>query len=805
LFERLAEYGVRAAVIDLLYTERARMARDDQRLADAIGNLPNTVLPVLTEGRVNVAAQETLPLPELSRQAEGLGHIQLPIDDDGIVRRVNLKSGHPTPHWPTLGLAAYDALHGSTTTGSSAESPEQRAESLPGKRLATGPTTLQWVPDHADALRDKIVFVGITATGLSDVVPTPVSALNQPMPGVEIHANVYNGLRDGKLVTRLDSWWNLVVAAVLLPLMLLVYSRARPQWGLAVAALGALAPIALSLAFYRWAQIWYPPLAASAPILISYLLWSWHRLDFVNRFLERENAKLEPHLSKRDNRDNLLLAEFFTNAAKHLPIDGWRFSAQGQQFLGGDPLPVVVDDVAADRWMRHQSVYSKRYPTPGRLEIKLAIPDEDIADELTAYIDTLARVRSRTKPSRLSGSIEKLQRNALKLSDQMAWLRSVKVFSETMLAGSPAGFIVWNAAGEMVRSNQLVFDLLPQLGENPVLFDFVRAIGRHPASGLDHDRVQALVLKGESWQVTRDHSEQEYIVNFSSVGDTLAERLICASVIDVSEIRSAERARAEMVEYLSHDLRSPLISAVYLLESEAADEYSDDERADRIEKNIRRSLQMMDDLLHVARADNLSVDTFDELLFNAVVDNALDQLLPQARSRGISIEVDTEDEDLWMDGDPSSLERAVVNVIGNAIKYSNDNSKIVVATQREENQMVLTITDDGVGIDPAMMGELFTRFKRDARIADKFKGIGLGLALVSKVVRQHGGDVSADSSGQGTSITMRLPLKSLDGQSVGQTVVKQAEESPNDPLTPPDHPQNLSANDPPGALQTSPL
>ena len=71
---------------------------------------------------------------------------------------------------------------------------------------------------------------------------------------------------------------------------------------------------------------------------------------------------------------------------------------------------------------------------------------------------------------------------------------------------------------------------------------------------------------------------------------------------------------------------------------------------------------------------------------------------------------------------------------------------------------MLEVSDKGVGIDPAMMGDLFTRFKRDAKVAKKFQGIGLGLALVARVVSQHGGEVSAESPGVGTTIKMELPL-----------------------------------------------
>jgi len=391
----------------------------------------------------------------------------------------------------------------------------------------------------------------------------------------------------------------------------------------------------------------------------------------------------------------------------------------------------------------------------------VAIEDEKVASDVTGYIDALARVQSRTKPRVLSGSIERLQINTLKLSDQVAWLRNVSTLSDTILEGSPAGLIVWNAAGEMVRGNEMVFELIPSIESDVSLVDFVNKVtGKEAGDEGDRQRIGELILDSAAWQITYVDDERESVINFNTVGDSLSDRLVCATVIDVSQIRSAERARAEMVDYLSHDLRSPLISALYLLESDVDEVKSEVDK--RIEANINRSLLMMDDLLHVSRADSLSSDTFEELLFNAVVDNALDQLLPQARSRSINFEIETTDDDLWMHGDAASLERAVANIIGNAIKYSNEGGCVTISTERTDDQVLLEVSDEGVGIDPAMMGDLFTRFKRDARIAKKFQGIGLGLALVARVVQQHSGEVNAVSPGTGTTIRMSLPLLSAE-------------------------------------------
>jgi len=773
LFQQLGQYGVKAAVIDVLFVEPSVEESIDEQLAAAVGSLETVILPVLTEGRLG-NSQVKLPVPGLMRLAE-MGHIMLPIDDDGIVRRVYLKGGRKTAHWPTLALAAYETI-------------EQKVAELPGRRLEQSPYPTEWKEDYEvlipfygprgtipnvsaqsiiagaapkELLEGKVAFIGLTSTGLGDVVPTPVSALDQPIPGVEIHANIYSALLDGSLKTEIDSRLNILVALILFPLMLLVYSRARPQWGLLIATAGALVPLVMSFVLYRLAGSWYAPFSAVIPIFISYILWSWNRLNYLNRFLESETALLEP-LSSMDNTENELLADFFRNAERHLPIQGWRFSAKGQRFSSKVEVPSSLELPPLNRWVSNNGIYSKRYSTPGKLEISLRVDDETMADELTGYIDTLARVQSRTKPAPLSGSIERLQINTLKLSDQVALLRNLSAFSDSILEGSPAGLIVWNAAGEMVRGNELVYELIPSLEDHVLLVDFIKKVSGEQQDDLDHrDNLKELILDSASRQISYTAGEREMVINFNTVGDSLADRLVCATVIDVSDIRSAERARAEMVDYLSHDLRSPLISALYLLEGEEDGDVPA-EINQRIQANINRSLNMMDDLLHVSRADSLSADNFEEVLFNAVVDNVLDQLLPQARSRDISFDVDTTDNDLWMSGDAASLERAVANVVGNSIKYSNEGGRISIRTQQDNDHVLLSVSDTGVGIDPAMMGDLFTRFKRDAKVAKKFQGIGLGLAMVARVVSQHGGEVNAVSPGTGTTIRMRLPLLKQD-------------------------------------------
>lgn len=764
--------GARAVVMDVLYVEPSSVPGADARLARAIADLPISILPVLTEGGRGTVAIESLPISSITRHVSDLGHIFLPIDDDGIVRRVYLKSGFNQAHWPSLSLAALNAVDG-------------MPDPLPGRLISHGEAEGQWVQNNEvlipffgpngafrrisavdiingdvppGELQGKIVFVGLTSTGLGDVVPTPVSALDQSVPGVEIHANVFSALRDQSLVTGVSPYINILVALILLPLMLLVYSRAPPRWALLSAVAGACVPVVCSLVLYRYFRLWYAPLPAALPLLGSYLLWSWHRLDYVNRYLERERAKLEPHLPQRDTQSNELLAAFFRAAQRHLPIQGWRFSTGGEVFSGGTGLPEQRVTGGEANWRMRRGVHARQFPGKQPLHIEIVFSNTDYSRAITQYVNNLARVQSRGEASRLSGSIEKLQTNALKLSEQLEWLRNVKVFSDTILDGSPMGFAVWNAAGECIRANPLLYRMVPSFTERGEFADFLACIGRQLDTVEGRQRYEQLVLESQSWQVIHSVDERELVVNFSAVGERLADRLICVSVLDVTDIRTAERARAEMVDYLSHDLRSPLISALYLLEQNGDP---------RVEQNIKTSLSMMDDLLHVARADSLSEVKFTSVYMNGVLDNSLDQMLPQALSKHIELDVDSDDDDLWVKGDAASLERAICNILSNAIKYSPENTTVSVRLFREGEQAVLTIDDQGVGIDPAMLGQLFTRFRRDAKTAGQFKGIGLGLALVARVVSLHGGKVAASNREDGTRITLEVPLEAEDAVAQG--------------------------------------
>ena len=140
--------------------------------------------------------------------------------------------------------------------------------------------------------------------------------------------------------------------------------------------------------------------------------------------------------------------------------------------------------------------------------------------------------------------------------------------------------------------------------------------------------------------------------------------------------------------------------------------------------------------------------------------------MPQARQKQITLKSNDIEEDIWISADSSLLERAFVNVVGNAIKYSPEGTEVNIVTRIEDGGWLVTeVSDQGIGIPESRIGKLFERFHRDPNVQKQFKGTGLGLALVATVVRQHGGNVAARSEENiGTTMELKLPILEIESE-----------------------------------------
>ena len=783
IIENLSDAGALVILIDILYSEPSKEdPAADAALTLAIERSGRVILPIHTEGKGLLRGGETLPIPSVLEASTELGHIFLPIDSDGIVRRVFLKAGFKHPHWPILSLSAMHSL---------GIAPEE----LAGVRIEREDVATQWVGDYEvmipfygpkstfrtvsaydvlsgnfdrDLFNGSTVFLGLTATGLGDAVPTPIFGVDQPLPGVEVHANIYSSLRAGTLIGQADVWLAYLLVAVLIALLLMIYSRLRPRWGLLATILLALVPVLLSFALYRFANIWFAPLLAAIPIMLAFPLWSWHRLEFATRFLRAETNKLAVYDDDLGLSATQPLVNLFQSATTHLDLQQWFLVADDTVQCSANQK--VIDHIKINNleWSIRDGLWVKRFPSEKPFVIGFLFESQLMNQRFAEFIDSASRVQSRISLPNTGGTIESLQTDADRLSKQNQHILQLKVLNDNIFAGSPTGLIVWNAVGEMMRCNELADEMFDQVSlENKTVEEFFVELGKDPQL-LDKEAFDAILLEGKNWQVNHVRGDRELVIDINVLGDNLTDRLIVASAVDLSEIRRAERLRGQLIEYLSHDLRSPLISSLYLVsqEREQTEAHRDISPYLQVESNINKTLKMIDDLLGLTRAEHLEVDQLQPVFFENIIESTIDQLLPQARQKNISLDVCDIDQDVWVTADSSLLERAFINIVGNAIKYSPENTRVSIVTRTENNAWIVSeVTDEGVGIPADRIGKLFERFHRDPNVQKKFKGTGLGLALVATVIREHGGSVEAKSvENQGTTIVIRLPVLDIESE-----------------------------------------
>jgi PAS domain S-box-containing protein len=242
--------------------------------------------------------------------------------------------------------------------------------------------------------------------------------------------------------------------------------------------------------------------------------------------------------------------------------------------------------------------------------------------------------------------------------------------------------------------------------------------------------------------------------------------------IDITERKHAEEAlqladrrKDEFLAMLAHELRNPLAPI-----SSAADmlriAYSGEPRVKQISEIVARQVahmrHLVDDLLDVSRVTRgLVAISRQPLDLRRVVGEAVEQSRPLVEARRHQLEVALPGEALMVDGDHTRLVQVVANLLNNAAKYTHEGGRIEIGLEPRDGQARVTVRDNGTGMVPELLPVVFDLFTQGSRTLDRAQGgLGLGLALVRKLVELHGGEVAASSPGpgQGSTFTVSLPL-----------------------------------------------
>jgi len=226
---------------------------------------------------------------------------------------------------------------------------------------------------------------------------------------------------------------------------------------------------------------------------------------------------------------------------------------------------------------------------------------------------------------------------------------------------------------------------------------------------------------------------------------------------------AATRAKGEFLSMLSHELRAPL-NAVYgwatLLDRGGLDAEQSRRAVTIILRNVNTQVRLIEDLLDVSRIGSgkirLLVQPVD---LNGVVQEALDSIRPAADAKGIRLEPVLASSIPPVSGDRDRLQQVVWNLLGNAVKFTPKGGRVQVQLHRRPSYVEIVVTDTGQGIAPALLPQVFDRFRQgDSTGARHHGGLGLGLALVRSLVELHGGTIAAESAGAGAGATFVVTL-----------------------------------------------
>ena len=741
LLEQLAQAGPAAVIYDVLFTEANA---EDAQLAHAIALSP-TFLPVLLNPPDDTGRRVVLePVAPLAQAAAGLGHINLEVDSDGIVRSVAQFEGDATSRWPQLMVPVARAVaqgtlrlngsaHASSAAGAMTHLDQARDQTRAQARLShddggEGRFLIPFGPNAAnftklsfasvlagnvppDQLRGRIVLIGVTASGLYDRFSTPVSGELGPLPGVYIHANVLNTLLTGRAIEPAWPWMLFVASLVPLAVLLAGFLVLSPRRSLLLTVGLGLFALAGSAALLYGARFWMSPVPAILGVVIVYPIWNWRRLEMTMAYLREELQRLadEPHL---------------------LPE-----TPQRPGEFGGD----VLEQHMALMAQAAQRVQDMKRFVWDSLD---SMPEPILVSDVRGVV-LIANHAAKAHFARLNASLPEGRR------------------MEEVLGGLTLVKTIDRGAASDAEHNLLAHAQWPAL--------------------LDPARGEFAALMAQGVEVL-DASGRDHLLRFANCTNAQGETTgWIAGLVDVSALHAAERQREDALRLLSHDMRSPQASILALVEIERArsEPALAGDLLERIERYAQRALTLADDFVQLARAESQAYVLEPVNLAELMID-ASDEVWPQAHAKRITLHTDTGDDadnedGHWICADRSLMTRALINILNNAVKYSPPDTRICcsLASAKSSSPMTATTTpsgaarrvsctirDQGYGIPKDQQARLFERFRRfHATERPDVGGAGLGMAFVKTVVTRHGGDVEVLSEpGAGTSFTIHLPV-----------------------------------------------
>lgn len=340
---------------------------------------------------------------------------------------------------------------------------------------------------------------------------------------------------------------------------------------------------------------------------------------------------------------------------------------------------------------------------------------------------------------------------------------------DSVLSHMTDGVIATDRRGKVTSINEMAMTLLNVKGED--------VIGQSILELLDIEEdytLRKLLEKPDEMLIHRENPYRGTVILRTDFAMIRRESGFISGLVavmhDVTEQEKTEQERREFVSNVSHELRTPLTSMRSYIEALSEGAWKDEEIAPNFLKvtldETDRMIRMINDLLDLSRMDSQqSTLQLEYININELLSFVLDRfdmiMNNEEKGKKYRIRRDFTQRELWAEVDPDKIIQVIDNIMNNAIKYSPDGGTITVHLSETHNNILLSITDQGLGIPKKDLQKVFDRFYRvDKARARKQGGTGLGLAITKEVIKAHGGNIWVESQeGRGSTFYITLPYE----------------------------------------------
>lgn len=340
---------------------------------------------------------------------------------------------------------------------------------------------------------------------------------------------------------------------------------------------------------------------------------------------------------------------------------------------------------------------------------------------------------------------------------------------DSVLSHMTDGVIATDRRGKVTSINEMAMTLLNVKGEEVIGESILELLG------IEEDyTLRKLLEKPDEMLIHRENPYRGTVILRTDFAMIRRESGFISGLVavmhDVTEQEKTEQERREFVSNVSHELRTPLTSMRSYIEALSEGAWKDGEIAPNFLKvtldETDRMIRMINDLLDLSRMDSQQSNLQLEYInINELVSFVLDRfdmiMNNEEKGKKYRIRRDFTQRELWAEVDPDKIIQVIDNIMNNAIKYSPDGGTITVHLSETHNNILLSITDQGLGIPKKDLQKVFDRFYRvDKARARKQGGTGLGLAITKEVIKAHGGNIWVESQeGRGSTFYITLPYE----------------------------------------------